>query len=166
MASFAGWAAAWLDLSPSERLASEFLYPLLGQGLSANQALRQLSAAGLGIRRQSGLQLIKQIRAAATWGYRAEAVKDDEYLPTEGMPPRFFNSGRNYAYVVRINGVDADTGESRDQFITILSDTAMTKEQLSDMAFGISEGNYREDGLEFRSMDLVTGYRNYESLGL
>lgn len=95
----------------------------------------------------------------------AKQTASTAYISPEHMPYYPVIHGKNYAYVLQISGVNVDTGESETRFITVTTDNLMTPQQLSDSAYAIAEGNYLEEGFQFETMDIVTGYRDYTLLG-
>lgn len=104
------------------------------QGVSANQALKQLREAGLGIQRQTFLRAYKEL----TEDIRARGTLLG--LPLQGRPDSSmisrFTSQRasGFQHIVSIYARLPETGEVQVRRVSVLSETLLTREQAEEMA--------------------------------
>jgi hypothetical protein len=102
--------------------------------LSANRILQIANDAGLAVRRSDGLALIRNAR---------QQVSTRPYISSVGLdklpnPARFatpaYQMNDNYHYLVRVDGVDPETGERTTRYVTVASETVLTKQAALDTA--------------------------------
>lgn len=137
----AGVVALVDTLTKGARDAFPFIQSLAATSASANEILRQVSAAGMQVRRADGLKLISAFRNIASQANYIKAVRKD-FLPN---PARFAESVtrllRNYSYSVRVEGTHPATGEKVQRWITVSTNDVLTKSQVEDEVYGIVEGD-------------------------
>lgn len=141
-------------LSPSVLRASPFIVQGVNAGLSANEILRTLSTAGLGIRRTEGLRYIKSVKGTFNIAGYQRGLKGN-VLPN----PSLFNTGRyklskTYSYVVRAYGTDTVTGSPAQQHITITSDTVLTNDDIAGEVEATLEQGIQSYRLQLDGYDL------------
>jgi len=118
--------------------------PRLAPRLSSNEILRQLRAAGLGMRRSVGLKAIKTIRAIADNTTRIHGLTGSA-VPLKASIPFATSKQANTYYIrtmVRTYNPDLDTYETRA--ITLRSNRLMSNNDIADRLSSLlaSSGNY------------------------
>lgn len=141
--------ANFLDIIKGEGPAIAFIRSAIETAKSATEILEDLSKSGIGIRRQTGLQVIKYLRD--------EVVPVRKYidnlglskLPTiDRLPKSITTQLRNFAYHTVMEGFSTLTGEKTTRNITVSSNQLLTKEQALDYAVSIAESENQSGGLD------------------
>jgi len=115
--------------------------------LSANAILRELRGAGLPIRRQLGLDLVRQLRGNQVKANRIKNVRKDR-LPTERVIGRAPTpTVQDFSARIRVVGIDTATGERRERFVTVGSSRNRTIGELETIASRIVEAEPDRYGL-------------------
>jgi hypothetical protein len=122
------------ELLPSARAALPFVQSMVEQGLSAGDIQAALSEAGLGVRRTDLLSLVRGLRGIEESRSYLESVRDDFRPDPSRLPAPIAGTLRSYSFQVRLSGRDADTGELRDERVTVSSSRLLTVRELKDMA--------------------------------
>lgn len=142
------------------RVALPFLTQLSEQSLSANEILRQATAAGFEIRRAAGLNVIRQLRSIVTGQEYIKAVRN-AFLPDPlRLPFAVTDIRRNYSFRVRLDGTDKDTGERTTFFVQVTSDNIMTKDQAYAQALGFLAQNAENYNFELDQATVVQAVRS------
>lgn len=149
---------AWLALTgdplaalvtPAVRLALPFITSGITQGLSANRILGALTDAGIGIRRADGLKVISALKTPFGYPGWIPSVKAADYPGADLFRVAAYPTSKNYTYTYEITGVNASTGETEVQHVSIVSDTLLTNDAAEALAaeLGMSgnSGNALED---------------------
>ena len=99
------------------------VYPLVvrgvREGLSANSILESLQASGLGIRRQTLLDMSRRIRGVADAGSQLRFMRRNFIPDPRRIPEALTKMRRAFAFRVRVRGVQLETGEDLERFVTV-----------------------------------------------
>jgi len=113
-------AAARLNAAQNSILS--FVRSAVSQGISGNETLRQLQAAGAGIRRTDFLDVYRYASGTAKAGFEISHVRKDYFPTLSTMPESRTDIRRDYSYNVRLDLQRADTGERFTKNITVTTD--------------------------------------------
>lgn len=131
-------ALPYIDaLTKSERAALPFLTAAANQGLSANEALRQLSAAGMGIRRANALSIYSDLQDQVNARPYFKSVNLNARLDPSRLGQALTKTTGLYTYTVKSTGVNTLTGEKTERFVNVIADTLLTKQEALDTAQAI-----------------------------
>lgn len=120
------------------------LLPIIQSGVSSglgsraiNDAIRR--ATGTGLRRQTLLDIMRQLRGIEEAGERLRFVRRDRTPDPTRVPEALTSIRRRFGSTVRIEGVLADTGERITQHVQVTHDEPLTRGELEDTAAGFIE---------------------------
>lgn len=145
-----------LGLSPRARRASPIIKRGVREGVSSRALTGILQRAGLGIRRQTLLDLMRLAGEEAAIGPVLSALGINRRPNPLRLPPAITKIRRAFSFTVRALGTDVDTGASVEQFVTVTTDTLLTRgeiESLAEQAIEADRGRYPFRDVEF----LLTG---------
>ncbi len=130
------------------------------RGFSANAALGELRALGLGYRRQDFLADYRLTQDALGQATRIRYVNLDK-VPTEGiLEPKYHGVPDKYSMVFRAEGTNLNTGEQEKRYFFYHRDTLSNRGSMEEDAASW----FKEQGsgyeLELDSVHLVEGYIN------
>lgn len=130
------------------------------RGISANQALRELQAAGLGYRRQDFLRDFRQGSGRYAQETRVKFVGPTN-IPGEGiLQPQYHGVPDRYSFVYKASGRDLETGEVRDQYFFQHRTSLDTKANMENNAYDWMSSQASQYGFEIENISLVEGYIN------
>ena len=140
--------------------ALSYIHSGVQSGMSANQIGQILSDAGLGVRRQNLLGVVRALRT--TYGYPSYVPGSAaaEYPDASVFRFAFGQYKRKYNVIVTVQLRDPLTGETTEQSITLSGDRLLTLDEIDNMvlAYGPSlEGSPKLAG-ENEGFDQTTGY--------
>lgn len=149
--------ANFLDLIAGEGETVMFIKSLVDTTLSAGSILSKLSDAGLGIRRQTGLQVINYLRNTVAPSRSYVSYLTLNSLPSiSRIPASLTDQLRNFTYHVVLSGFSSLTGELVTSNVNIKTNNLLTKQQALDLAIAIGESDSKSGGLNGASGQ-VTG---------
>ena len=133
----------------ADRRATAWLYiqRAVREGMSANETLRQLREVGLSYRRTD---FLADYRRAAQIPVKADRLK---YVPKKYRPgdalyieqPGFM--AREYRYTVKLTVRNTVTGEVRDIYNRMASDTELSIARMIEIAQEVSKGSLEESNV-------------------
>lgn len=142
-------------LTASIRLALPFIESGVASGFSANKILSLLTAGGMGVNRQLGLQVIKALSQPFGAPTQTLGTGGPEY-PSPGLfrvAP--YPTSKNYTYVFQVVGVNPITGQTEVQYVNVVSDTLLTIDDATDLAEDVVDTGQSGNGLEDLETELV-----------
>ena len=148
-----------LKLSSRARRASPMIRRGVREGVSSRDITRILQKAGLGIRRQTLLDIMRAVGEEAAIGPVLSALGISRRPNPFRLPPALTKIRRAYSFTVRVHGTELDTGITSERFVTVTTDTLLTRgeiEALADEAIGADAGRYP---LVYSNTLLVGGLR-------
>lgn len=123
-----------LGLSSRARRASPIIRRGVREGVSSRQMTRILQKAGLGIRRQTLLDMMRMIEGEVAIGPVLSALGINRFPNPMRLPPALTKIRRAYSFTVRVRGSEIDTGAATEQFVTVTSDTLLTRGEIEALA--------------------------------
>ena len=148
-----------LRLSLRARTASPIIRRGVREGVSSRALTVILQNAGLGIRRQTLLDIMRLMEGEAAIGPVLSALGINRRPNPLRLPPAITKIRRAFSFRVRVRGSIEDTGEPTERFITVTSDTLLTRgeiEAIADEAIEADRGRYN---LVVSDLLLVGGVR-------
>lgn len=119
---------------------------MLRDGQSANSILRTFQDAGAGMRREYGLNLIRQVRASISDHPELGALEPGALPTAEQYSTWAMGSGGQYATSVTVAFRDVETGLAGVQPFTYVTDEPHTPEEAAQAAIDTySEGEETDD---------------------
>ena len=143
-------------LSLRARRASPIIRRGVREGVSSRALTGILQRAGLGIRRQTLLDIMRLAEGEAAIGPVLSALGVNRRPNPLRLPPALTKIRRAFSFTVRVSGLDVDTGASAERFVTVTTDTLLTRgeiETLASQAIEADRGRYALMEAEF----LLTG---------
>lgn len=130
------------------------------RGISANKALTELRGLGLGYRRTDFLKDFSQGLGTYSQETRIRFVGPDK-IPTEGiLSEKYHGVPDKYSFVFKQSGIDADTGEVRDNFFFYHRNTLDTKSTMEEDAQEWASEQAGRYGIEDSIVKIIEGYIN------
>ncbi len=148
-----------LGLSPRARRASPIIRRGVREGVSSRALTGILQRAGLGIRRQTLLDLMRLMEGEAAIGPVLSALGVNRRPNPLRLPPALTKIRRAFSFTVRVRGVDKDG--STERFVTVTTDTLPlpTRAELEAFAEQAIEADRARYGLVVSEFLLVGGLR-------
>ncbi len=123
-----------LGLSSRARRASPLIRRGVREGISSRALTGILQRAGLGIRRQTLLDLMRLMEGEAAIGPVLSALGMGRRPNPFRLPPALTKIRRAYSFTVRVRGAELDTGVLTEQFVTVTTDTLLTRGEIEALA--------------------------------
>ena len=130
------------------------------EGVSSRSLTEILQKAGLGIRRQTLLDIMRLMEGEAAIGPVLSALGINRRPNPLRLPPALTKIRRAFSFTVRVLGVDVDTGATSESFVTVTTDTLLTRgeiEALAEQAIETDQDRYK---LQVTSLLLTGGVRS------
>lgn len=121
-------------LSLRARRASPIIRRGVREGVSSRQLTSILQKAGLGIRRQTLLDIMRLVEGEAAIGPVLSALGINRRPNPLRLPPAITKIRRAFSFTVRVRGLETDTGAALEQFVTVTSDTLLTRGEIEALA--------------------------------
>lgn len=143
----------WLSTLPK---AAKIFYPIaqkgISAGLSGNAILKAYSAAGPGIRRTLGLEVVRAVRGVERTASVFKALKLDVFPDPGKIPTALTGTLRDFSYRVSYRGL-TEEGKPFQSYVTVSTNDLITRRQAEDVALGYIEEIPEEYGI--RSVSTV-----------
>lgn len=123
-----------LGLSARARRASPIIRRGVREGVSSRALTGILQKAGLGIRRQTLLDIMRLMEGEAAIGPVLSGLGLNRRPNPLRLPPALTKIRRAFSFTVRIQGVDVETGVGSQRFITVTTDTLLTRGEIEALA--------------------------------
>lgn len=157
---------ALLDtLSRSARTAYPFIQRGVREGLSANSIQASLQAAGIGIRRQALLDVIRAESGAQLASSALRFAKPETFPNPARLGEALTKIRRQFSFTVEVRGTLGSTGEGFIQHVTVSTDRLLTRQAIEDAAQAMVEDEQERYGIDVGSVVLTGGLRS-GSLGV
>jgi len=119
-------------LSPQGIRAFSFLQKGISEGLSGRAILSELKEAGLSYRWSTFYRDLRLIRASEKDWSTLKYNPHNRVLPEESYKTAKAPLETNFQTTFKVRGVNSETGEIEDHFITIGHDTPMLRGELEE----------------------------------
>ena len=123
-----------LRQSARARRASPMIQRGVREGISSRQLMGVLQKAGLGIRRQVLLDLMRLYGDEVAIGPVLSALGLNRRHNPFRLPPALTKIRRAYSFTARVRGSEVDTGTVTEQFVTVTTDTLLTRGEIEELA--------------------------------
>lgn len=154
-----------LSLLPGEWTAFSFISSLAKEDISSSEILARVAANGLTIRQNTGLNIINYLRNNTIPATKYLNSLNMNVLPSIARIPQSITTQlRNFAYTVSINGVSQFTGEQLEKFITVSTNSLLSKQQALDTALTMASNATQSGGLIPDSGSVVSIQQNSAGL--
>lgn len=150
--------------NPAARLAYPHILSGVSRGLSANAISLALKTAGIGIRRQALLDIVRAVKGVESSRPVLRALKRTARPNTARLPPAAHEILRDFSYTVKVTGTDAASNYVERHITISTNNTALTRDQIEEAAMQLAGGSGDSGGLVPDSAQIVTGVRS-PSLG-
>ncbi len=104
----------------------------LQEKLSANEILRRVNAAGMAVRRKTGLEIIRRLQAQELVKPYIKSVNLNKLFNPHRLARTMSDTPRNFTYVINLTGTHPDTGEHVTSHFTVSSNDMLTKQEAID----------------------------------
>lgn len=136
------------------------LLPIIESGVAAGLSSRSIMAAitaaeGVGIRRQTLLDIMREVRGIEAFGETLKNVRLDRAPDISRIPRALTAIRRRFGSTVRVEGILADTGEAITRHVQVTHDDVLTRGQIEDIATGFLEDDVTEYGIFLERVLLV-----------
>lgn len=146
-------------LSRTARTAFPIIQRGVREGLSANAIQDVLSGRGLGIRRQTLLDLVRLERGVQETINVLRFIHPGSRPNPDRLPEALTKIRRSFSFNVEVRARRLDTGEPFSQFVTVSTDRLLTRQQIEAQAIRAVERSPDRYGLEAEEALVSTGVR-------
>lgn len=148
--------------------AARLFYPIavkgVSQGLAANTILKAYTAAGPGIRRTLGLEVVRAVRGVERSASVFKALGLDRRPSIAKIPTALHKTWRKFSYLVEFEGLTTE-GKSVRAAVTVASDSIITRRQAEAQAGGWLADTPAEYGIETIEKIQLAGIKKSPLLG-
>ena len=148
-----------LRLSSRTRRASPIIRRGVREGIGSRALTGILQRAGLGIRRQTLLDIMRLMDGEAAIGPVLSALGLNRRPNPLRLPPALTKIRRAFSFTIRVQGVDVDTGAFSESFVTVTTDTLLTRGELEALAEQAIEADRGRYGIVVSDLLLTGGVR-------
>jgi hypothetical protein len=149
---------SFLDtLSHSARQAYPIIQRGVREGLSSRSISEALSNAGLGLRRQTLLDVMRLESGIQSAGRNLQFISPNNRPDPSRLPSALTRLRRLYSFTVQVTGTLTATGQTAIQHITVTSDSLMTRAEIEQAAQDAAEEGVDKYGMEVDSVKLIGG---------
>lgn len=149
-------------LTTAARAAYPAIVSGVWRGLSANRIQSILQATGMGIRRQTLLDIVARERGLKSIGDYLRTLRSNQRPNPLALPEALTKLTRQFAVTVEVRGTLADTEATTSQFITLSMDSLMEREDMEELAEEIVGEGIERYGMVFESVHFVDAVRSGE----
>lgn len=149
-----------LRLAPRARRASPIIRRGVREGISSRALTGILQRAGLGIRRQTLLDIMRLMEGEAAIGPVLSALGLNRRPNPLRLPPALTKIRRAFSFTVRVRGVDVETGATSESFVTVTTDTLLTRGEIEALAAQAIEVDQQRYQLVVSDLLLTGGVRS------
>lgn len=146
-------------LSARARLAYPIVQGGVRRGLTANAIGGLLRDQGLGIRRQSLLDIIRAERGIETASSQLRTMRRDLTPDPRRLPDALTKLRRPFSFSVKIRGFDLSTGEDITRFVNVALDTPLTRAEIEEMGLAFIDADFQRYGTAVTDVILERGVK-------
>jgi hypothetical protein len=151
-------------LTAGARRALPFISSLALGDLTSNEILRRVADAGLAVRRQEGLDLIRQLRGITSASSYVKSIRNNFLPDISRLSKSIGRLPTNFYYNVRVEGIDSLTGENIISYHTVATDELLTKNQVYDQVVSVETADEEKYPIEIKNLVVESAVQN--ALGL
>lgn len=157
----------WLSSLPS---TSRMAYPIVqrgvAEGLSSRRIADALQAGGIGIRRQTLLDMMRLERGIQSTGALFQHLGRDFVPSPNRLPFALHGLSNAFSYVVKVSGSLLATGQRFEGFVTVTSDRSLSRQDIEAAAEEATTRKGTEYEMEVEETTIMRGVRDPGSVAL
>lgn len=154
-----------LDLLPGEGQAIGFVRSAIAKGISIGELRSKLAEQSINIREEALSRVYEYFSGPVNVATKyVQSVNLNARLNVSRLPVSATPLLRNFAYEVKISGIDVNTQEATSTFITVSTNKALSKQEAVDQATAMVEGNSEKYGIEGATGQVTTIFQNVEGI--
>lgn len=146
-------------LSARARAAYPIIRGAVNRGLSSSEITKVLQDQGIGIRRQTLLDIIRDERGAVTAGARLRNLGSRRMPNPERLPKALTRLRRAYSFVVEVRGINSETGETMTRPVTVSTSRLMSRADIEAQAMEYVVTDSERYGMDALTAVLTEGRR-------
>lgn len=128
--------------------ALQFLTSLLKSGIPGADVLSRVQAAGYNLTTSTANLAINYLTRAVFPAAQQLAALPDDTLPNlASIPITLTKTLRNFSYLVKLTGQSQFSGQLEDRYVSVSTNSLLTKEQAVDAAISISQEASKSGGI-------------------
>lgn len=157
-----GALALGLTLTKGLREALPFLDSLIDEEpeLSARAIIRMLRSQGLGFRDSDAFALIGQLKSNLNARKLFKLTGLDDIPSLDTLEKAVTPLGKDFSFLVKISGFDRNLGERVNRFVTVVSDTLLSLNEILDIAAQAPQGKEGSEALINSRSEVISGKRS------
>lgn len=113
----------------------------------------------MGVRRTDLLTALRFVRGVERRSNALASVRRDRKPDPARISISRTNIRRNFSFVVRVRGFDMVSGETVERFVTIVSDTVLSRDELEQAARDMLEEGVSNYPMDIETVTLQTALR-------
>jgi len=149
-------------LNKTARVAYPIVKRGVREGLSGREIAAVLKRTNLGIRTQTLFEIIRREKNILSKGAQLKFLGRNAMPNPARLPEALTVIRRRYAFILKVTGTIAQTGESLIRNITVSTDSLMTRGQLEDIGHMIMEDDAGAYPFEIDFITLQSGIKQGE----
>ena len=128
-------------LTPAARIAFPIIEGGVARGLSANAIETSLRATGMGIRRQTLLDIVRRVRNVDQVGAQLRNIRRGFIPDPRRIPEALTKLRRAFSFRVQLTGIDSSTGDRFTRFVNVALNQPATRQSIENqgLAFVMAE---------------------------
>lgn len=151
----------WLSSLPrSSRIAYPIVQRGVAEGFSSRRLADALAKGGIGIRRQSLLDMMRLERGIQATGGLFQKIGRDFAPAPERLPFALHGISNAFSYVVKVEGSLLATGQRFEGYVTVSSDRSLSRQDIESAAEDATTRKGTEYEMEVDQVTIVRGVRN------
>jgi len=127
--------------------------------MSTTVLQRELSAAGIGVRRTDLLEAVRGIRGATLAADRLKSVRSDLRPDPARLPHAVTRQLREYSFRVRVQGLNPLSGQHESRWFQVSTNELLTRNEIEDVALGYSVDTEVYEPFDPDQVDLISATR-------
>lgn len=152
------------SLAPRIRALLPIIEGGVARGISSrniNQAIKD--ATGTGIKRQTLLDVMRRISGVNALSSQLRFLPKTAIPNINRLPVALTRLQRRLSFTIELRGTEVATGNPTTQFVTVTTDTALSREVLESIAEEDARETGRYEDIEITSAILIGGKRAGEA---
>ena len=147
------------SLSATARKAYPIIQRGVAEGLSSRALQSVLANAGLGIRRQTLLDVMRAEQGMVTKSSQLQSLGMDRTPNPDRLPEALTKQRRQYSFRVQVGTYYDVNGEESAAYVSVATDSLLTRAQIEEKALAALEESDSQYGVVITSIKLVGGTR-------
>ena len=145
------------NLSKTARAAYPIIQRGVREGLSANRLAEVLKSQGLGLRRESLLDIVRAERGVVESSDRLRFLNQNARPNPAHLKEALTKTRRNYTFTVELRGTNKLTGASMIQHVTVATDRLLTRSEIESAGERLGQRGSDRYGIDIDTAILTRG---------